>query len=212
MSEVGVLIDERTPIENLVTLFDHVFEKAGVVESEQLEDLDASQRRARKRKVRHGRKYGNHVKLRGKRQALKPRISVIGEAPGWILIHSEKKFGQPEYQYDNPEDELDKEFSRKGLMWHWKWKNALREGGPYRILFAWEGKVFGEGLAKITHNIERSMYPEYNFAFFVSKYRKRKKVSLADLPLGNREIHHHSLIKLDRAILAAYDRLKSVRD
>jgi hypothetical protein len=127
------------------------------------------------------------------------------ETLGWILVHSEDKYGIDDgFDYDTPIDELDDVFE-PDVAWHWRHAKPPHVGGPYTLLFAWHGEVFGEGEGDVTHKVELK---GYNFAFRLRKYRKHKPVAFAMLSLGNRERHHRSLIRLDAVILAAYQKLK----
>jgi hypothetical protein len=99
-------------------------------------------------------------------------------------------------------------YYKPGCLWHWKRGKPLKEGGPYRLLFAWEGKIFGEATAKITHDIDPGDRGEYDFAFKLQDYTDRKSVALEDLPLTLKQLkHHRDLIKLDEQILKKYDAL-----
>ena len=123
---------------------------------------------------------------------------MVPDKLGWILIHSHSEY--PEGNYATPQCELKGEYEPR-LLWHWKLSRPLNEGGPYTLLFAWEGKIFGEGTADVTHAVENA---QYNFAFRLNDYEVRKSVALADLPVPRRS---RSLIKLTPEILAAYHKL-----
>jgi hypothetical protein len=82
----------------------------------------------------------------------------------------------------------------------------MNEGGPYTLLFAWEGEIFGEGTAHVTQKVEDT---KYNFAFRIEEYEARKPVKLVDLPVPRQP---RDLIKLTPEILAAYHKLASAND
>ena len=123
---------------------------------------------------------------------------MITDRLGWILIHSHSEY--PEENYATPQCELEGEYE-PGKKWHWKLYRPINEGGPYTLLFAWEGEIFGEATADVTHAVEDA---RFNFAFRLTDYEEKKSVALADLPVPRRS---HSLITLTPKILAAYHRL-----
>jgi hypothetical protein len=121
--------------------------------------------------------------------------SKSGDRLGWILIHSHKQWDGD----DAPQGELRHDHKR-GRLWHWLHYRPISEGGPYTLLFAWQGKIFAEGSGDVTHHVE---YKDYSFPFRLNEYRETRPVALADLrvrPCG-------SLVKLDDRILKAYRRL-----
>jgi hypothetical protein len=121
---------------------------------------------------------------------------------GWIIVHSEEEYAGT--TYGNPIAQL-KVQGKPGKLWHWRTPKPLRVDGPYTLLFAWKGEVFGEGNADVTHKITNI---DYNFAFKLHDYSPRKLVGFDKLPLGTRRQYHRSLIVLDSNILAAYNKLK----
>jgi len=130
---------------------------------------------------------------------------------GWILIHVPEEYGEGK-TYTCPQDELRAKYKPgHPLAWSWSWSRPPREGGPYKLLFAWQGKVFGEATAEVSHSpslIEHGPEIEhgrYNFAFVLRDYQEVKPVELADILRGDRRlVHHRSLIKLDDRILETY--------
>jgi hypothetical protein len=124
---------------------------------------------------------------------------------GWILVHSEEKFGDGQ-DYDTPMEEL-AEIYEPGLLWHWNHTQPFKDGGPFSILFGWKNGVFGACTADTTRKIKPSK--EFNFAFRLhAGYQEHRPVPFDKLKLGNRLHHHRSLIRLDADVLAAYKRLK----
>lgn len=83
------------------------------------------------------------------------------------------------------------------------------DGRPHRLLFSWEDEIFAEGTATITRQIDEADRKHgHQFAFVLLQYRRRRKITLEQLPLGKRRTTHRSLIRLTRQVLAAYDRKK----
>jgi hypothetical protein len=119
---------------------------------------------------------------------------------GWILIHAHALY--PEGDYETPQAQLKGEYE-PGMLWHWIRSRPMKSGGPYTILFAWEGDIFGESTADVTQKIED---PAYNFAFKLNDYEERQSVKLDDLPVPRRP---RDLIKLTPEILAKYRKLTS---
>lgn len=117
---------------------------------------------------------------------------------GWILIHSHVVY--PEGNYATPQEELAVEFN-PGMLWHWKRAKPMKEGGPYTLLFAWNGEIFGESIGHVTQKVEDK---KYNFAFRLYDYEGRKSVKLDDLPVTR---NYRDLIKLSPEILATYRKL-----
>ncbi len=114
---------------------------------------------------------------------------------GWILVHTHKRWDDD----DTPQDEL-KRNHKRGRLWGWIRSRPLAEGGPYTLLFAWQGKIFGEGIGDVTHFVE---HEDYSFSFRLNEYRKTGPVALTDL----RVRPCSSLVKLDDRTLKAYRRL-----
>jgi hypothetical protein len=134
--------------------------------------------------------------------------TLIDPEPGWILVHSEAKYGEGQPDA-SPKAELRK--LARGWWWHWSNGNSpLKEDGrPHRVLFSWHHDIFAEGTATITRQIGSGMRRHgYQFAFVLLQFTKRKKVTFEQLPLGKRRTRHRSMIRLTPTVLAAYDKKK----
>jgi hypothetical protein len=121
---------------------------------------------------------------------------------GWILVHAHKQY--PCEGYETPREELEGLYEPGSVLkWHWNRPSPLKEGGPYTLLFAWEGTVFGEGVGKVTHAVNSE---KHNFAFDLTDYAEiTKAVFLSDLSVPEKP---RSLIRLTPEILSEYHRLK----
>lgn len=134
--------------------------------------------------------------------------TLISPEQGWILVHSEKKYGRGK---DDPSPTAELRRLARGWWWHWSnGRYPVREDGrPHRILFSWRDAIFAEGTATITRHISDGMRKlGYQFAFVLLTFTKRKRVTLAKLPLGKRRKAHRSMIRLTPAVLLAYDKKK----
>ncbi len=197
--EIGVYIDEPKLVVELTKTFDDLWSKAGSLNAKILKEVRRWKRSARTSKP--GKIYGTRITF--------PRSSICPgpthlPALGWILIHTAARYGgtgEPR----TPQEELKRDY-HPGMHWHWKRGKPLKEGGPYRLLFAWEGVVFGEGTAKVTRTIEATARGDYDFAFVLEHYTDHKPVAISDLPLSiNQHKHHRDLIRLNERILMKYD-------
>jgi hypothetical protein len=189
-AEMGVWIDDPKLIRTLTRRFDRWYDKAGMITDAELAKLEALQRKSKSQAS--GRQYGNRIQAGG----AEPRPSLKTQTRlGWILIHSSKKYGKGK-SYMSPQEEL-KEYE-PDWKWHRKFRRPPRAGGPpLTILFAWQGTIFGEATATVTHSVENR---EYNCAFVLHRYRERKPVRLSKLTKRK----HHGLIKLNNRILKTY--------
>jgi hypothetical protein len=116
---------------------------------------------------------------------------------GWILVHSHAKY--PAGDFATPQEELEVEY-KPGINWGWSYPRPPRQGGPYTLLFSWDGLIFGEGICNVTHEVDDA---SHSFAFELGDYRTATPVALTDLPVPS---HPRSLIKLTPEILEAYRR------
>lgn len=134
--------------------------------------------------------------------------TLIDPEPGWILVHSDKKYGRGR---DDASPKAELRRLARGWWWHWSsGRFPLKEDGrPHRILFSWGDDIFAEGTATITRQIGKGMRRQgYQFAFVLLQFRRRTIVTFDQLPLGRRRRQHRSMLRLTPAVLAAYDRKK----
>lgn len=72
--------------------------------------------------------------------------TLISPEPGWILVHSGKKYGSGK---DDPSPKAELRRLARGWWWHWSsGRHPLKEDGrPHRVLFSWHQGIFAEGTA-----------------------------------------------------------------
>lgn len=126
---------------------------------------------------------------------------------GWILVHS-PKYADPKVSIA---DELRSRARKPNPVWHWRLAKPMKEGGPYSVLFAYEGKVFANAIAWVTRDVREEMKRRgFLFAFRLTAVGfPRRPVPLLELDLGRRARRHHSLIRLDERNLKRYHELGS---
>ena len=201
--EMGVHIDDSMVVTDLIRSFDDLWSDSDEIDTATLKEFARIEGR-RKGRGKRDRVFGRRKKL-AKIPVDSPPPPPGTAAPGWIAIHSSKMYGG-EGQPKTPRGDL-RDVFYSGLRWHWTLPRPLKEGGPYRLLLAWDKAVFGEAIANVTRQVDRGLEKEFNFAFALSKYKElRTPVPFAKLSLGKRERWHRSLIRLDDQILAAFDR------
>jgi hypothetical protein len=200
--ELGVYIDDLQTVHELIQHFDELWSKASSVAAAEFEKLERFERGSKGKSP--GKAYGSKITFA--KAATTPQ-SHKGPKLGWILVHTRARY-PADMEPTNPIDDLELNY-KPGKYWHWMHGKPLNEGGPYRLLLAWENKIFGEATAKITHQIEPLPPGEYNFAFVLMDYNERKQVDLGALPLTPGQLQsHRDLIKLNQDILNRYDQLK----
>jgi PLD-like domain len=199
-AEVGVLIDEPKAVQAVLSTFKNWYDKAGSVDHADLSRLESLPKKPRSQTL--GRSYGNFVQ----EGATSSRVlSHSTDELGWILIPSKQKYGGKN-PYRSPQDEIDNGFKGNVAGERWYWTRHMNERtGPFRLLLYWNDNIFGEfSASKVTSKIGTRMKKQrYNSAFVLVDYRKRRKVPLAKLPVPE---HHRDMIKLNKRILAAYEK------
>ena len=136
---------------------------------------------------------------------------------GWILVHRKVEPGQmtgPK-EFVNEDELLGwlKKVWESDRLWHWKRSRPLRDGGPYTILFALGGKVWGDARAETTRRISPKVRrKDFNFAFrFRDRPHMLPKTNPVDLEflVGLGLTHHHrDLIVLRKEMLEKYKKHK----
>jgi|SRR5579883_381761 hypothetical protein len=204
-AEVGVLIDEPKAVQAVLSTFEKWYDKAGCIGDADLSRLESLQKKVRSQTS--GKSYGNFVQ---DGTASSRVLSHSTDKLGWILIHSNRKYGGKN-QEDSPQDEIDKEFKGNvaGEKWYWTLPRPMKErAGPFRLLLCWQGVIFGEFVAsKVTRKIESRMKKKgYNFAFVLDSYYPMRKTPLKKIYAKP----HRGMITLDKRILTAYEKAASI--
>ncbi|MGC2422596.1 MAG: phospholipase D-like domain-containing protein [Candidatus Acidiferrales bacterium] len=201
-AEVGVLIDEPKAVQAVLSTFEKWYDKAGSIGDAELSRLESLPKKLCSQTC--GKSYGNFVQ---DGTASSRVLSHSTDKRGWILIHSQKKYGE----YGSPQEEIEKEWKGKVARkrWYWVLPRPMKERtGPFRLLLSWQGVIFGEFLAsKVTRKIKTDTKEGYNFAFVLDAYYPRRKVPLNKVHVPK---HHRSMIKLDKRILTAYEKAASI--
>ena len=193
--ELGALLEERKAVKVVSAEFDNWFDNLEEPDSKRLQELCSLPKR--KFSGANDRALGKNIPLQSTRKAEIKMDSTYG----WILVHAEKMY--PDGGHTTPEDELDDLWRGVPLLWHWTRHRPLKEGKRYRLLFAWEGKIFGEGDADVTHAISSARKKDgFSFAFLLTRYEK------AHTPVPLTKItelkHYHDLIKLDKQMRSRF--------
>jgi hypothetical protein len=128
------------------------------------------------------------------------------ETLGWMLVHSKKKYGDGQ-EHPTPMRELKERYVGE-VDWHWRHPKPPRARGPFVILLAWDGVIFGEASAEVTHLVHPDAKGEFNFVFKLTAYKPSGPVRLDRLPLGKRRTSHRSMIRLDPGVIDAYEKIK----
>lgn len=136
---------------------------------------------------------------------------------GWVLIHRKadsENEGPNEFQ---SEDSLEKWLDRvaaKDRRWHWRRAHPLKCDGPYRILFGFNGKIWGDVTAEVTHKISRwGIRNDFNFAFrflerpHILRHRQRPPIPLEVIVGSHLARHHRNLVVLRRRMLVTYTKM-----
>lgn len=138
---------------------------------------------------------------------------------GWILVHRKvepaEKAGPKEFVDENDLFNWLEKVWESDKLWHWKRSHPLKEGGPYTILFALNGKVWGDTKAETTQKISpRVRRKDFNFAFrFLERPSILARTNPADLEslVGRGLAHRHrDLIVLRQEMLEKYQKHKSI--
>jgi len=201
--ELGVLIDEPRFVRALLKEFDARFEEGGVPSARRIKRLCRVQ--AMTRPPAAGNSYGNRLRI--VRSRLSRPSASRQPAMGWILVHSEDKFGGPG-QDSSPQEELDAMAdagSIPGDTWNWNAGRPPRTGGPRTLLMSWKGHVFAECMASVEHLRKSSGGA---FRFRLESYEPYMPLRLTKLlPGDDRARYHRGLIRLDQRISDRYRKL-----
>src|SRR5579862_2215785 len=96
---------------------------------------------------------------------------MVKDKLGWILIHAPSQYEEGDFK--SPIVQL-RDNHDEGRKWHWNRGKPLNTADKrsYRLLLAWNGKIFGECVAGITHEVNPKWREYYNFAFVLNGYRE----------------------------------------